>query len=156
MPEGFEDYLRPVVQLCKAAGALFGTAFMTVDEKVVEAGKSQRKPHPHVDGCFISDRNHWGHNGWLQTCNDIQKGPIGRMAVIVASSVPGCKAWKGVFDAVPKEDGDLSHVHLTGGEVLPPSVGYVLSPDCIHESMLMLETVKRTFLRIALPLDYAF
>jgi hypothetical protein len=42
------------------------------------------------------------------------------------------------------------------GEVLPANIGYLLSPDCVHESMIQKEEVKRTFLRIALPTDFRF
>lgn len=166
MREGFEDYLEPVLALCRAAGATQGIAHMTVDEKVVRAGMSQRRPKPHVDGCFMPGKPHpyvkdaignWSGPvgpGWLHYCNDIQRGPVARMAVIVAASVEGCRAWRGTFDGEPKEDGDLQHIadQLGTGEVLPANVGYLLSPDCVHESMLMECDTKRTFLRIALPL----
>lgn len=74
---------------------------------------------------------------------------------IVASSVPGCRAWRGQFDGEPKADGDLSHLELGEGEVLPANVGYLLSPDCVHESMIQARNVCRTFLRIALSVEFA-
>lgn len=162
MPQGFEDYLLPVATLCREAGALSGIAHMTVDEKIIEAGMSQRRPKPHVDGCFSTALNTWGHDDdkrWRHHCNDIGgKKKVGRMAVIVASSAPGCRAWRGTFDAEPKQDGDLSHLtpQLGDGEILPPHVGYLLSPDCVHESMVMEKRCQRTFLRIALPVDFSF
>lgn len=154
MREGYEDYLEPVTALCRAAGATQGIAHMTVDEKVVRAGMSQRRPRPHVDGCFMPEAQVWGHPGpgpsWLHYCNHL---PVARMAVIVAASVEGCRAWRGVFAGQPKNNGDLSHIadQLDAGEVLPANVGYLLSPDCVHESMLMERDTQRTFLRIALP-----
>lgn len=166
MREGFEDYLEPVLALCRAAGVTEGIAHMTVDEAVVRAGMSQRRPKPHVDGCFIPGKPHrylkdaigdWGGGGggWLHTCNDIGRGPVARMAVIVAASVPGCRAWKGAFNGTPKDDGDLCHIqnqlNVAYAEVLPANVGYLLSPDCVHESMVFERDTKRTFLRIALP-----
>lgn len=181
MADGFDDYLEPVKALCKAAGALAGTAHMTVDEKVVLAGESQRRPGPHVDGCFVPEvvaptvvhhtrvvyepqytgGGFWGHgggSGWLHCCNDIKAGPIGRMAVIVASNEVGCRVWRGVFEGKPKSDGDLEHIRpqLDGGVLLRPNVGYLLSPDCVHESIRMDDDTQRTFLRIALPLDFRF
>lgn len=160
MAEGFEDYLEPVIALCRAAGALIGIAHMTVDEKLVRAGMSQRRPRPHVDGCFVPERSTWGHDGpgWNHYCNDIRQGPVGRMAVIVAANAPGCRAWRGKFEANPASDGDLSQLLpvLGTGEILPENVGYVLSPDCVHESMILPVDTERTFLRIALPLEYAF
>lgn len=160
MAEGFEDYLEPVTALCRTVDAMSGVAHMTVDEKIVQAGMSQRRPKPHVDGCFIPQQMRWGHPvpgpSWLHYCNDVGVGPIRRMPVIVAASVAGCRAWRGVFDGQPAKDGDLSHIanQLGDGEVLPANVGYLLSPDCVHESMVFSVATQRTFLRIALPVDF--
>lgn len=150
VPEGFEDYLPVVRALIEASGVKEGTAFFTVDEKLLKAGQTQRKPKPHVDGCFIPAPSGgvWGHGGgWNHSCNIIPA----RMAVIVASSVAACRAWTGQFDAEPKSDGDLSHVELGEGTLLDASTGYLLSPDCIHESLPMTVDTGRVFLRIALP-----
>lgn len=159
MADGFEDYLEPVTTLCRSAGAISGTAHMTVDEKLVGAGMSQRRPKPHVDGCFIPAKQWWGHPGpaWNHHCNDINTGKIQRMPIIVAASVSGCRAWNGSFDATPTDSGDLSHIQdqLGEGEILPANIGYLLSPDCIHESMVFEAPVRRTFLRIVLPVSYA-
>jgi hypothetical protein len=159
MRDGYQDYAPIVQALCAAAGAHTGMAHMTVDEKIVQPGMSQRRPGPHVDGCFVPSAGTWGHGGgggWLHTCNDIQRGPLGRMPVIVAASAPGCRVWRGRFKGQPKSDGDLSHIsdQLGEGEVLPANVGYLLSGDCVHESMVFTEATRRTFLRIALPIDY--
>lgn len=156
MAPGYEDYLPVVTSLCAAAGAVSGIAHMTVDEKMVTAGMSQRRPKPHVDGCFMPSRNRWGGGGWNHYCNDIGIGGYKRMSVIVASSFPGCRAWNGDFSGAPKDDGDLSQLVLGKGEVLPAGIGYLLSPDCIHESMIMDKDVKRTFLRIALPVEFEY
>lgn len=158
MPLGYEDYLKPVKELCKAARAFKGLAHMTVDEKVILAGNTQRKPKPHVDGCYIPRMSSWGHDGgsgWNHYCNNIRAEKIGRMSVIVAASVAGCRVWRGLFKGQPKSDGDLSHIAepLGKGEVLPSSVGYRLSPDCVHESMPFDTDTQRTFLRIALPVS---
>ena len=155
MPPEFGDYLGPVKALCRAAGATSGVAHMTVDEKIVQTGKSQRRPKPHVDGCFMPALMSWGQGpSWAHGCNNISASPFRRMSVIVVASVPGCRVWSGLFVGEPASDGDLSHIadQLGNGEVLPANVGYLLSPDCVHESMIFDRAVQRTFLRIALPL----
>jgi hypothetical protein len=109
---------------------------------------TQRRPGPHVDGCFTGSA--WGHGGggrWNHNCNEIPA--LKRMSIIVAASVSGCKAWSGTFFGDPQNDGDCSHIVSGEGEVLPANVGYLLSPDCIHESMVFPETTQRQFLRIA-------
>lgn len=157
MAPGFEDYLEPVLVLCAAAGAIDGLAHMTVDEKTIAAGMSQRRPRPHVDGCFMPAKGEWGQgDGWAHGCNNIPLSEFKRMPVIVVSSAIGCRAWRGTFDAQPGNDGDLSHLELGDGEVFPSNVGYLLSADCVHESMIQPITIRRTFLRIALPVGFPF
>jgi hypothetical protein len=158
MADGFEDYLEPVIALCASAGAVKGMAHMTVDEKIVEAGMSQRRPKPHVDGCYVPAIGNWNHSGWTHYCNNISAKAVGRMPVIVASSFSGCRAWRGHFEASPASDGDLSDLlpQLGDGEVLPANVGYLLSADCVHESMILERSTARTFLRIALPVEFDF
>jgi len=150
MPEGFEDYLEPVLALTHSAGATEGMAHMTVDEKVVLAGNSQRRPGWHVDGCFVpANGGTWSHGGgsWSHKYQ--------RMSVIVAASAVGCQVWRGLVFAEPASDGDLSHVMLPSkGEIVPANVGYLLSPDCVHQSLVQQQDTQRTFLRIALPLTY--
>lgn len=153
LPQHLSDYVGIVKDLCKAAKAVAGKAYLTIDEKVVERGCTQRRPHPHVDGCFLPEFGRWGGHPnpgghWNHYCNCV---PVARMPVIVASSVPGCKAWEGDFDAEPKNDGDLQHLQLGEGTLLPANTGYLLSPDCVHESLPMEKTTERTFIRIALP-----
>jgi len=129
---------------------------MTVDEKVVAAGMSQRRPKPHVDGCFEPRRMSWESGSWTHYRNKGAVGAFRRMPVIVAATVEGCRAWRGKFDGQPADDGDLSHLALNDGEMLPANVGYLLSPDCVHESMVFNRPTPRTFLRIALPVDFKF
>lgn len=148
VPEGFEDYLPVVRRIVDSAGVRHGVAYLTVDEKVVKAGMSQRRPGAHVDGCFMPTEMRWGHGGWNHYCNHV---PSDRMPVIVASSVAGCKVWEGEFMAEPREDGDLSHLELGDGLIAEAGRAYWLSPDCIHESMRFSEDTQRTFIRIAMP-----
>jgi hypothetical protein len=73
------------------------------------------------------------------------------MSIIVAATVEGCRAWTGDFRGAPAEDGDLSHIadQLDAGAVLPANRGFLLSPDCVHESMLFDQPTQRQFLRLA-------
>ena len=154
MAEGYQDYMEPVKALCQAAEALTNNptyeAHMTVDEKVVQPGMSQRRPGAHVDGCFMPALQSWEHPvpSWAHYCNNL---PIPRMTIIVAASVPGCIVYDGKFDGEPASDGDLEHIRsqLGPGCLLAANRGYLLTPDCVHESMIFKAPTKRTFLRIA-------
>ena len=156
MAEGYEDYLATVTALCLAAEDLTNhpihEVHMTVDEKIVQPGMSQRRDGAHVDGCFMPVLQVWGHPEpkpfWAHYCNNL---PIPRMSIIVATSVPGCIVYDGNFEGEPASDGDLEHIRgqLGPGYLLPANRGYLLSPDCVHESMVFKSPTKRTFLRIA-------
>ena len=153
MEEGFEDYFDTVFALCRAANIQTGEAHMTVDEKIVQSAMSQRRPGAHVDGRFLPTKGRWGHNdepggSWAHYCNRV---PMDRMSVVVASSVPGCIAYRGTFEGKPKSDGDMEHIRdqLGNGELLPSGRGFLMSPDCVHESVVFSKATKRLFLRIA-------
>ena len=89
MAEGYEDYLATVTALCLAAEDLTNhpihEVHMTVDEKIVQPGMSQRRDGAHVDGCFMPVLQVWGHPEpkpfWAHYCNNL---PIPRMSIIVA------------------------------------------------------------------------
>lgn len=149
LPAEYTDYGPIVTKLCASAGVVRGTVFVTVDEKIVPAGQSQRRPGPHVDGCFSAGA--WQHPPtWNHYCNHL---PVPRMPVIVAASVAGCVAWSGKFEAEPRNNGDLSHfaAALGQGTLLDAGQAYLLSPDCVHESLTFTRETRRSFLRVALP-----
>jgi hypothetical protein len=147
MPSGFEDYLRPVMELVESAQIRSGEVHVTIDEKIVKTGMSQRRPGPHVDGCFTGAA--WSHTsgGWNHYCNNIPV--LKRMAIIVAASASGCRVWRGTFTGDPQNDGDCSHFVTGESEVLSANKGFLLTPDCIHESMPFEQDTERQFLRIA-------
>ncbi len=154
MAAGFEDYQEVVALLCRRAGIEAPEAHMTVDEKVVLPGRSQRRPGAHVDGCYVAEapsRYRWHQQltgDWLHYHYQV---PRPRMAIIVASSAPGCIVYPGLFQVNPEPDGNCEHIRaeLGPGLLLEAGRGYLLSPDCIHESRVFDEATPRTFLRIA-------
>lgn len=150
MAEGFEDYLPVVKQMFGAVYDVPAEAHMTVDEKIVEPGMSQRRPGAHLDGHYQPEIAGWRHDEgrWNHYCNEL---PVPRMTIMTAASVAGCKVYPGKFEGEPKNDGDMEHIRdqLGEGVLLDPNRAYILSPDCIHESMRFDEPTKRTFLRIA-------
>lgn len=158
MPLGYRDYRSMVEELLVHAGIHGGPVHMTVDEKTVMPGMSQRRPHPHVDGCFIPKKAMWGHGGggWLHHCNNIAVDVPSRMAVIVAASAPGCRVWPGTFVGDPKNDGDLRHIKdqldQVESVILNSNVGFILSPDCVHESIIYKRPTRRQFIRLAFSL----
>jgi hypothetical protein len=147
LPEGIEAYNVPVQKLCDLI-EYKGIIHVTIDEKVVKKGHTQRKPELHVDGRFTGAS--WGHPspGWNHFCNEL---PIQRMSVAVASSLARCKVYNGVFIGTPNEQGDLSHIRnqVGEGDLVPANEWYLLSPDCVHESLPFDYEAPRSFIRVA-------
>ena len=157
MAEGFEDYLPVVQQILSKLPSLPDEVHMTVDEKLIRANWSQRRPGAHVDGYFLKEEQRWGGppppipprpGGWAHYCNNL---PLDRMSIIVASTVAACKAYPGKHYGKPAEDGDLEHIRnqLDSGILLPANRAYLLTPDCVHESLRFTDPTKRQFLRLA-------
>lgn len=139
------DVYRPLVRsLLATAPVHFGTGYITIDEAVVPAGQTHRRPGLHVDGGVGRG---WGGGG----------GGWGKAGMIVAASHLGCVAWNQHFDGSAGDDGECEHlaqqccdatrVDLRGGQA------YFLGPLCVHDSLPMLCDTPRQFLRISMPND---
>ena len=155
MEAGFEDYVDVVSTLVRAAGVQGREAYLTVDEKMVAPQMSQRRPGAHVDG-RVSGRGADVASLWTGArATSFDDTPLERMAVIVTASVAGCIVYPGVFEGKPKDDGDLEHIRdqFGAGQLLPANRGFLLSPDCVHESRVFRERTKRSFLRITCELQ---
>jgi hypothetical protein len=165
LPENLKPYEEQVQNLCDVVGHK-GTIHVTVDEKELTEGETHRKPEPHVDGRFLQDGQFsWGHanagnfegfncgwdhavvSGWNHTCNEIPN----RMAVAVASNVPACRVFHGIFEGTPSEQGSLQHIanQLGKGQIVSANNWHLLSPDCVHESLPVNFDCKRSFIRVA-------
>jgi hypothetical protein len=146
LPDHIAVYNDRVQALCNKLG-YSGIIHVTIDEKLVRKGATQRKPELHVDGRFTG--TDWGHSpGWNHVCNEV---PLPRMAVAVASNLARCKVYNGIFDGTPSIQGDLSHIRDQVGEgvLVPANEWHLLSPDCVHESLPMDEDAERSFIRVA-------
>ncbi len=150
MEAGFEDYVDVVAALVDAADVRGTEAYMTVDENIVAPQMSQRRPGAHVEG-RLSPKDLWWWHQEPGRGSSAKRRPVDRMAVIVTASVPGCIVYPGEFEGEPKSDGDLEHIRdqFSEGHLLAANRAFLLSPDCVHESMVFAERTKRTFVRIA-------
>ena len=144
-----------------------GVAYLTVDGKLVEKGKTQRRGGVHIDGNYLTSLE-WGNgggggNGW-------KVGEGGRIlsskehklsyetetgGMLIASTYPACKGWNGAFKGRPYVGGDCSRVKGLGeGFVLKPNIVYYGNSQFLHESLPIDKIIHRTLVRITLPLDY--
>jgi hypothetical protein len=118
--------------------------YLTIDEKIVESGKTHRRSGLHVDG---GPGRGWGG------------GPGGAWAskasgMLTVSSHTGCRVWGQEFDGEVGEEGSCEHLVdqlQSQGTVLGPGEVYWLDGLCVHESLAQSERVNRQFVRLSLP-----
>lgn len=172
IPEKFKDIVKKMVSPLPIKE---GVAFLTVDGKLVEKGKTQRRGGIHIDGNYLAEIKSWpgsggagwggngGGNGWKVGEGGVElnseqhkisyENPNGGMLIV--SNYPACKGWNGVFEGKPGIGGDCSGVQIKDeGFILKPNVVYYGNSQFVHESLPIDKTVERVMLRITLPLDY--
>lgn len=141
-----------------------GIAYLTVDGKLVEYGKTQRRGGPHIDGNYLR-KGTWsdgGGHGWkvgddgnsltIEEHKLSYESKTGGM--LICSDYPACMGWNGVFQGNPKTGGDCSHLNLGQGFMLKQNTVYYGNSQWIHESLNLDKTVHRTIIRITLPTNY--
>lgn len=131
--------------LQKSGAPKVGTAYLTIDESLVEGGETQRRPGLHVDGIGPEGKEGgWGGGGgW------------GTNGMIVAASVAGCNVYAGNFNGYPGANGDCSHLkdecNTKERILLDSNQAYWLGPMTVHEVFPMEKTTERQFVRISMP-----
>lgn len=151
LPEYFTRYAILVRNMLERSPVQHGTAFLTIDSKLVPKGQTHRRPGLHVDGNYSQgcgwDRPRPGFNNWT--------GYTGGM--LIATSYAACEAYTGEFQGEPAQYGDCEHFRsqLETAEkiVLQANSMYVTNSTCVHESVPVRENVARIIVRITLPAD---
>lgn len=132
-----------------------GPIYLMVDQGVVKANTSHRRPGAHVDGYWIADKGRHG-GGWQNP----SPGPSWSHydfstpeALILASCVSASRALVGEFCEMPGEGGDCSMLDLSQlSEVqLLAGVAYAGNVTMIHESMPVPQDTARTLVRLSVP-----
>lgn len=167
LPKNLTRFNKSINEMLKQSPIKSGIAFVTIDARIVEKETTHRRGGPHVDGNFIfswpGSDDEGGSGGWLtgvkgrilspknhklQYCN--KKG-----GMLIAATHSACKAWIGKYKARPKQGGNCAHMkkqlNKLTNVLLKPNVVYLGNSTCIHESLPIENTIKRTLIRITLP-----
>jgi len=141
-----------------------GIAYLTIDGKLIEKGKTHRRGGPHTDGNYLQegDWNRGDTGGWKVGGDGRALTPEEHKlsyesktgGMIIASDYPACKGWNGIFNGKPNTGGDCSHIKLNEGFMLKPNTVYYGNSQWVHESLPISENVHRTLVRITLPKEY--
>lgn len=157
--------------------------YVTIDSKFFTTKDFLRREGVHIDGNFCADPNFkgstwggttttWGGThctpelkittNWVSEHNI--KIPIGKYVsndlggLIVVSNKIGCKVWGGNFKGLIGNEGDFSLLkdQLTKEKefILGENEVWLLSSNTPHETMLIEQGKRRTFMRITLAHNY--
>jgi hypothetical protein len=133
--------------------------YLMVDQGMVEAGNTHRRPGPHIDGNWEVTGYSTGHRvmAWDTGGGSWNTRNLSRGGIILASDCLGAKVYKGDVDGLVGEGGDCSHLDLSNTEtcVLEPNKAYLGNVTMIHESVEARSNLNRTLVRVTLPSSYA-
>ena len=163
------EFKQMVSKMIKALPIKKGIAYLTLDGKLVEEGKTQRRGGVHIDGNYLQSFK-WGDGGGSSGGNGWKVGEGGRIlsslehklsyesktgGMLIASTYPACKGWNGIFKGSAYVGGDCTRIQGIGeGFIMKPNVVYYGNSQFLHESLPIDKTTHRIVARITLPLDY--
>lgn len=117
--------------------------YITIDERLVLAGNSLRRGGLHVDGYYHGRSGAWGGGGgW---------GSVGN-GMLTLSSTPHCRAYPGLIEGEPKDEGECDHLTMPNDGVLfDANQIYWVDGACVHESVPVESDTRRQFVRLSMP-----
>lgn len=123
-----------------------GVGYLTIDEALVRARETHRRPGLHVDGVGADGTRGGGAYGG---------GGYAASGMLMTSSHIGCRAYVQDFENEPDADGDCSHL----ADELEPDSAFALqarqwywcSPMTVHEAIPMRNDTRRQFCRVSFP-----
>jgi hypothetical protein len=146
--------------------------YIMIDQTKVKKKNPHRRPGVHIDGYWgpSSKQQIEGHRGSRHIPIPTPRHNGGGShqhgasswadadfkepeAIILASNIPGCKGYTGVFEGPVGEGGDCEHVDLSNmtSFVMRPNIVYAGNVCCLHESIPMDEERERTLVRLNVP-----
>jgi hypothetical protein len=136
-----------------------GPIYLMVDQGVVRANASHRRPGAHIDGYWIAAKGRHGGGGghagkWQNPSPGWSQCDFSAPeALILASDVSASRALIGEFYEMPGEGGDCSMMDLSQlSEVrLLAGVAYAGNVTMIHESLPVPMDTARTLVRLSVP-----
>ena len=154
--------------------------YIMIDQSLVRAGSTQRRPGLHIDGYWdpgvtaygshiaMAHRSRPSHRGTPyrepihrsrqphHACGDASwqsadfSAPEG---IILASNVSAARGFVGSYEGAIGDMGDCAHIDISNLDVLPMQSGcvYAGNVNCLHESLPVAATCERTLVRLNVP-----
>lgn len=140
-----------------------GPIYIMIDQGIVKAGSSHRRPGVHIDGYWVpqmqchsgpgghihaKNKGYWDGDYWKHSKLDWPDE-----AIILASDVKACAAYSGSWEGEIGEGGDCSSVDVSklNRVELLPNVVYAGNVTMLHESLPISTDVLRTLVRLNVP-----
>lgn len=180
LPVSLAQYDELMSKLVLVSGEHVGkVGYLTIDEKVVPAGESHRRPGLHVDsvGEVTGDemaRLREENKRLEQALRNAQAAERSALAsrtiyvdrpvasygsrehgMLLVASAPGCNLYDGLVDGLPGSDGDCEHLRplLPTPEPMQANTVYWVGGMCVHESLPQERTTPRQLVRLSYPND---
>lgn len=170
LPESLSRW-QPTVDAMLNGVDTDGPIYLMVDQKVVKAGVTHRRPGMHIDGYWIPAQQCHGVGGGRHSTEELEEelrrrregshytprhctsGNWPNESIILASNVAACKGLVGEYSGVIGEGGDCSHLDLSGLTelLMQPNKVYVGNVTFLHESLPVLADCERTVVRLNVP-----
>ena len=142
LPSYLDDYSESLKSILNHLPNIDGIGYLTIDERLVSADKTHRRPGLHVDGS-VNDAI-WG-----------QGGGWGKRGFLTAASHVGCRVWTKELTDIPALFGNCEPFRdkfsIKESTMLEPNIVYWLDPLTVHESISIPLQCQRQFIRISLP-----
>lgn len=170
LPSFLGEWTDAILSLDCTFDGLDGTlAYVTIDQKRLQAGETLRRPGVHVDSEVLpfahpnapgphGHRFKSGHPNGPGPSHPTPWTPLQPAfthGMVVASNAYGCDAWLGEFEGTPGPTGDCAHLvdQCTDDKriALKPNWAYWMNGSCVHESLPMTEPTIRQWLRVTIP-----
>lgn len=143
LPDYLQDYAHMLS--CSVPVIDRGVGYLTIDEALVPAGTTHRRPGLHVDGGSYGG---WGGGGG---------GWAGTGGMYLAASVTASMGWVGDFQAVIGPDGEVDQLDLQTHRLDPIALVkgtvYHCNSHFLHQALPLAQTVQRQFVRVSTPSD---
>jgi hypothetical protein len=140
----YQQWRAPIAEIVSwnerlHAGDTWGVGFLTIDEALVKAGETHRRPGLHVDGIGA-----WGG-----------PKPYAAGGMVLLASHFGCIGWNQRMPGPAGDEGDCEHLRskLDGSRRLEmqPEIAYWCAPGAMHEAVVQPADVRRQLVRVSMP-----
>ena len=154
VPNDLAHYKQTIQELIAVSPVKKGVAYLTIDERQLNAGQTLRKRGLHVDGLGAEgklDMSIWAINGiqyqcdqhWNDSTHRWYESAAGIGGMLMVSTPSGCRAWNKDFDGRIEKNGSCEELKDlfpdSEATLLEDSVAYWCSAACVHESVDILQ-----------------